>query len=292
MAYYEKYLKYKKKYLLLRKQYGNMKGGALETMPKLCFGTAQDNLDKMLKLALDHGITHIDGAEGYQYGKSHGIIRECIKLIPRENLWITWKADKITVEMIKAIITKLSCGYIDTFLVHHDSSCIAEDDFVQLQKAQKDGLIRFFGVSNCENFERIQYLRENYGISTIQIQSRPPGGEIKYRPKTESDFIEKCNGIGINVMLFASVSGIIGIDDLTDYSIFTEIYEQHNINKYYLQKYCYRTNNVLIISSVSGSSIKQNKEDSDAIERGDKLLDDSKMKDIETKLLRLTLNLQ
>ena len=48
-----------------RKNKRKFRGGALESMPQLCFGTAQANLKKMLELALRIGYRHIDGADAY-----------------------------------------------------------------------------------------------------------------------------------------------------------------------------------------------------------------------------------
>ena len=48
-----------------RKTKRKFRGGELESMPQLCFGTAQANLEKMLELALRIGYRHIDGADAY-----------------------------------------------------------------------------------------------------------------------------------------------------------------------------------------------------------------------------------
>ena len=48
-----------------RKNKQKFRGGALESMPQLCFGTAQYNVEKMLEQALRIGYRHIDGADAY-----------------------------------------------------------------------------------------------------------------------------------------------------------------------------------------------------------------------------------
>ena len=283
MSYYEKYLKYKNKYLLLKQQYG----GQLNSMPQLCFGTAQVNLQTTLNIALSNGIRHIDGAESYGRDDYKKIIRETIKQIPREKLWITWKADNINIEKITEIIAKLECSYIDTFLVHHDYDCTSETDFIELQKAQQMDIIRYFGVSNCEKIERLRYLKEKYNISTIQIQARPPGGQIKGRITTPPDFIKQCNDLGINVMLYGTVSGVNMSENFEAIFEFDDI---SHINKYYIQKYCMGTNNVLMIASVLGNSIIQNKNNFDIIMQGKKILSDDDMTKIEKILTKMILN--
>jgi diketogulonate reductase-like aldo/keto reductase len=86
MFYQKKYLKYKNKYLKLKNYIG---GNYLHTVPKLCFGTAQFNLDDNLKKALEIGIRHIDGADNYGLNYNDGsdyleTIKNNISIIPRE----------------------------------------------------------------------------------------------------------------------------------------------------------------------------------------------------------------
>jgi diketogulonate reductase-like aldo/keto reductase len=281
MQFYDKYLKYKNKYLKLKNQLG---GSPLTIMPQLCFGTAQYNLEKTLKIALhDNGIRHIDGADAYGGIDYLEIIKSEIKEIPREELWITWKSDDTSIENIRRIIEHLECRYIDTFLVHHDFKC--NHDLSNLVRTTELGLVRFIGVSNCENIVKLMEYKEKFNISTIQIQARPPGGSINNRPQLDPSFIERINLLDINVMLYATISGIT---NLNDYSI---IYDEIlNINKYYFQKYCLHKNNILITTSITGSSIEGNKNDIEKMIIGEEILSETKMEEIESKLKRLVLN--
>jgi diketogulonate reductase-like aldo/keto reductase len=246
-----KYLKYKKKYISIK----NQKGGApLLSMPQLCFGTAQLNLKINLTKALRLGYRHIDGAENYGKTEYKNIIKECIKIIPREQLWITWKCNSPTLEYINSICTELDCQYIDLFLFHH--SCGTEEGYYVLKEAQELCLIRYYGVSNCEDLSEICRLKSKYNIFANQIQARPPKGKIIGRNKfNPPNFIEECNKIGVNIMLFSSITGF------TQSPKFIEIFynEQHNliidkINKYYIQNYIKEKSNVLIVSSSSDQS--------------------------------------
>jgi diketogulonate reductase-like aldo/keto reductase len=286
MQFYNKYLKYKNKYLSLKKQLG---GNYLSYMPQLCFGTAQHNLSKTLKIALhENNIRHIDCADGYGGLEYLEIIKKEIKKIPRKKLWITWKSDNTSIENIIKIIESLECIYIDTFLVHHDYNCQAYIQLKNLNEAKKIGIIRFIGVSNCENIDKLIEYKNIYDIDTIQIQARPPNGTIDKRGiKINPYFIEIMNLHNINVMLFGTISGITNLEDFS--IIYSEI---SNVNKYYLQKYCLHKNNILIISSVSGSSIEINKIDFENIIAGKDLLTESKIEEIESKLKTLVLNFQ
>jgi diketogulonate reductase-like aldo/keto reductase len=265
-----------------------MGGEPLTIMPQLCFGTAQLNLENTLKIALhDNGIRHIDGADAYGGIDYLEIIKSEIKEIPREELWITWKSNDTSIENIRRIIEHLECRYIDTFLVHHDYDCIADAQLINLVEVKDLGLVRFIGVSNCENIDKLKEYKDKYNISTIQIQARPPGGLIDRRPQLDPSFIEIINLLDINVMLFGTMSSI---KNLKDYSIiFSEI---SNVNKYYLQKYCLHRNNILIIGSMYGSTIAENKMNFEKMLTGVDLLSETKIEEIESKLKRLVLNFQ
>jgi len=283
LKYKNKYLKYKNKYLKLKKQIG---GEPLSYIPQLCFGTAQYNLPKTLKIALhDNGIRHIDGADVYKFNYHPNyfeIIKDGIKEIPREELWITWKSNDTSVSNIREIIEKLECIYIDTFLVHHDG---CNSDLSDLIKAKDLGLIKFIGVSNCEDIDKLIEYKTKYNINTIQIQARPPRGSINGKPLIDPNFIEIINSHDINVMLYGTMSGIT---NLPNYSIIDS--EILNINKYYLQKYCLHKNNILITTSVTGSSIEVNKIDFEKMIAHEELLSETKMEEIESKLKTLVLN--
>ena len=263
-----------------RKQTG---GAPLKSMPQICFGTVQANLNKTLPAAIKMGYRHIDGAEAYgPVAKS--IISKELKKIPRKDMWITWKDNGITMEKIRRIIDKLDCSYIDLFLIHH--SCGSPADFTELKKAQAAGLIRFYGVSNCEDIEVIKKLKKEHNIYANQIQARPPGGRVAEREPMPADFIEQCNAIGVNIMLFGTISGISNsdnfgpiIDDIT------------NVNKYYIQKYISRMN-VLMVASISGSSLQQNLDDVTFATYGAKLLSDDTIRRIEDNLKRVQLSHQ
>ncbi len=255
-------------------------------MPQLCFGTAQYNLEDALSKALQLGYRHIDGAEAYAGGEIYtpgqykSIVAKCIREnIPnRHELWITWKEDGPTVGSIIRTIVELGCGYIDLFLIHH--SCGTEQDFDVLKKAQAGGLIRYFGVSNCEDFQKIISLKSTHGIYANQIQARPPGGEIQYRGKIDPEFIEKCNSIDVRIMLFATTSGFTETEP--KYKKLDKS-DEENLNKYYIQKYL-RPFNVLMVSSLFGGHLEPNLNAVRTFLSGTPLLKDADMRRIESGL--------
>jgi len=272
-----------------RKNKRKIRGGALESMPQLCFGTAQYNVEKMLEQALRIGYRHIDGADAYSSWQPHyfetirrvleKISSEAESPIKREELWITWKGEPKSIEEIRDTISKLNCEYIDLYLIHGWRKQWPMMDI--LRQAKDEGLIRNYGVSNCENIKDIQRLKsDEYDIYANQIQARPPSGKIEgRRPHMDKTFIEECNSLKIKIMLFATISGYLGGTVLNP-EIISEI------NKYYLQKYIQNKakGNVLMVSSVSGSSLKINYDDFKTIERGEELLPPAQMAEIEAEL--------
>ena len=253
-------------------------------MPQLCFGTAQNKLDKTINSALKIGYRHIDCADAYGNIEYKTIIKNAIQTITRKTLWITWKSSNITIENITLIIQDLNCDYIDLFLIHF--GCGNDLEFEILKQAQINGQIRYYGVSNCENIETIRELKTNHNIYANQIQARPPNGNINSRKKMSSTFIEDCNQIDVKIMLFGTISGIQNQTKNFEYFEYLK-----NVNKYYLQKYIKDKPNTLIVSSVNGNSLFQNYDDFKLNKEKD-LLNNDEMTIIEEQMQKLELSKQ
>ncbi len=278
----------KKKHSKKKLKYNNKIGGGLAIMPKLCFGTVQSSLAKNLQIALDIGYRHIDSADSYN---NSSIIREGLKSakIPRDDIWITWKGMPQTIDDIRKTVDSVGCKYFDLYLIHFWKKNYTQINI--LIEAQKQGLIRFYGVSNCYDKADIDNLTTGeYKIYANQIQARPPGGHILNRKDIDDDFIEYCNTHGVKVMLYASISGFL--EQMTSFG--EEEFEFiRTINPYYLQKYIYGDNNpnVLIVGSVSGRNLSTNYRLYEKGIKGEGLLDPSEIVKIETQLQGVTLAL-
>jgi hypothetical protein len=294
--FYKKYLKYKTKYNNLKYGGNPGDGSRIKEIPQLCFGTGQEGFDIYLPEALKAGYRHIDGADRYEFNLMKytsekgityfGVIKEIIKIIPRNELWITWKTTDLSRQNIQSIIEKLDCEYID-LLLHHDHCIIPSQELVTLC------LIRYFGVSNCED---LTYL-EGKNIYATQIQARPPKGNLRpvgydadkefiengFRdpPSPNFDkFVNSCNSLDVRVMLYGSTSSLLqrGAQG------FFRGDNIHLVNKYYLQKYIKGKKNILIVSSQSGLTIIPNIENFNKIMSGEDLLTSEEMKVIELEL--------
>jgi diketogulonate reductase-like aldo/keto reductase len=272
------------------------KSKPLDSMPQLCFGTVQSNLEHTLPKALEVGYRHIDGADAYEsISPGHRkTIRSALanfmaKGHSREELWITWKSDSITNESIQQRIKQLGCTYIDLFLIHHfDNNTLSGNIHMldELSKAKDAGLIHQFGVSNCEDSETVKKLKGSYDIYANQIQARPPGGQVHRRKLMIPDFVAQCNAIGVHCMFFASMSGVS--------EVYPEWYFDDTIkemiNKYYIQRFL-KPSNVLLVTSINPDSgtLEQNLSDVQTFLEGKKLLTDKEMAEMEERLKSITL---
>jgi diketogulonate reductase-like aldo/keto reductase len=235
-------------------------------MPQLCFGTVQANLETTLPMAIKIGYRHFDGADGYAHNDVNylKILRENLARLPRDEYWLTWKSNDITLDNIQRVLKELDCGYIDLFLKHH--GCGVAEEFDVLQEAVNFGLIRYYGVSNCEDIKQLKKLKAKYPLYANQVQARPPHGEVDGRKKINfQKFVLQCNALGIRIMLFASVSGLMMAPQ--GYIMVDRI---NRVNHYYIQKYILTvppTENVLIVSSIRGSSLLVNYQEFERFER-------------------------
>lgn len=235
-------------------------------MPQLCFGTVQANLKKTLPMAIEIGYRHFDGADGYAQNDVHyfEILKQNLARLPRHDYWLTWKSNNISLDNIRRVLEELDCGYIDLFLKHH--GCGVPEEFDVLQEAVNLGLIRYYGVSNCEDIKQLKKLKAKYPLYANQVQARPPHGEVDRRKKINfQKFVLQCNALGIRIMLFASVSGLMMAPQ--GYTMVDRI---NRVNHYYIQKYILTvppTENVLIVSSMSGSSLLVNYQEFEHFER-------------------------
>ena len=252
----------------------------LATMPQICFGTAQGvEITALIKKALSLGYRHFDGADSYGGKAFRKNFRDGIAGVDRHSIWITWKSNDISLDRIQQVVTDLNCEYIDLFLRHH--SCLTPRDYAELQKAKNEGLVRFIGVSNCENIKAIEMNKNKYDIYANQIQARPPGGDIQKKPRLDPDFIKQCNALGVSVMMFGTISGLINAGVYLSYNE----KKGPNINKYYIQKYL-KPSNVLMVSSMRTQSqtLQENINYVNTYLSGNELLKEDEMSEMEELL--------
>ncbi len=135
---------------------------------------------KLVRYAYDHGITYFDTAD--QYG-SHIYLRDAIKGLPREKLFIQSKTRATTKEMARADLDRfreeLGTDYIDSLLMHCMTRGNWPGDFRPvmdvLSDAKAKGTVRAVGVS-CHGLDPLRAAVDCDWIDVDLARINPVGG--------------------------------------------------------------------------------------------------------------------
>jgi predicted aldo/keto reductase-like oxidoreductase len=138
-----------------------------------------DKFVKLVHYAFDKGITYFDTAD--QYG-SHIYLRDAIKGLPREKLFIQSKTRATTAEMARADIERfreeLGTDYIDSLLMHCMVKKTWPTDFRPvmdvLSEAKARGKVRAVGVS-CHGMDPLQSAAQCEWIDIDLARINPVG---------------------------------------------------------------------------------------------------------------------
>jgi 1-deoxyxylulose-5-phosphate synthase len=118
-------------------------------------GLTQEGFTRLIRYAYDKGITYIDTADNY---RTHQMVREAIKGLPRERLFIQtkmpWHKPPFTdtpLQEIDRYRKELGVDYIDSLLIHCATKPTWPDDLKRMMDAFSEAksrkLIRVKGVS-------------------------------------------------------------------------------------------------------------------------------------------------
>jgi aryl-alcohol dehydrogenase-like predicted oxidoreductase len=185
------------------------------------FGWGPQNDDDSIKAihhALDLGINWIDTAAVYGLGHSEEIVAKVLKGISNRPYVFTkcslvWnkkrkvsnslKADSLRREC-EASLKRLQVDTIDLYQVHWpDPEKDIEEGWSTLAELQKEGKLRFIGVSNF-NVEQIKRAEKIAPVSTLQ----PPYSML--RPAVEKEILPYCTEHNIGVISYSPmVSGLL-----------------------------------------------------------------------------------
>lgn len=113
------------------------------------------NADAVCK-ALDEGINNFDTAEGYGEGHSEEVLGKAIKN-RRKDIFLATKVSKKNLRpsdlrnSITGSLKRLCTDYVDLYYIHWPNPEIPlEETMLEMVKIQKEGLIRYIGVSNFD----------------------------------------------------------------------------------------------------------------------------------------------
>ncbi|MBN2128961.1 MAG: aldo/keto reductase [Sedimentisphaerales bacterium] len=148
----------------------------------------QDGFNRLIRYAYDQGITYIDIARGY---RTHGMLREAIKGLPREKLFIQTKMGGVpnkAFENIEQYCMDYGVDYIDCLLVH----CTVTPDWDErrklvldaMEKAKDKKIIRAHGVS-CHSLPALKRSVDVDFVDVHLVRINPQGAYMD-TPRTDT----------------------------------------------------------------------------------------------------------
>ena len=141
----------------------------------------QEGFNRLIRYAYDQGITYIDIARSY---RTHGMLREAIKGLPREKLFIQTKMggnpDK-PLEDIDRYRQDYGVDYIDSLLIHCTITPTWEEErkrvMEAMQEAKDKKIIRAHGVS-CHSLPALARGVELDWVDVHLVRVNPQGSHM------------------------------------------------------------------------------------------------------------------
>jgi predicted aldo/keto reductase-like oxidoreductase len=141
-------------------------------------GLGQDGFNRLVRYAYDQGIRYIDIARSY---RTHGMLKEAIKGLPREKLFIQTKMGgnpEKPLEDIDAYRQTYGVDYIDCLLVHCTITPNWDDERKRvmdaMQEAKDKQIIRAHGVS-CHSLPALRLAAELDWVDVNLVRINPQG---------------------------------------------------------------------------------------------------------------------
>jgi len=141
----------------------------------------REEFNRLVRYAYDQGITYIDTAQSYN---THEWVRDAIKPLPREKLFIQTKMHKNTekpLEVLDRFRKELNTDYLDSVLVH----CAVTKNWDEEQKimleafeeAKDKQIIRAHGVS-CHSLPALSRAAQLDWVDVHLVRINPQGAHI------------------------------------------------------------------------------------------------------------------
>lgn len=144
-------------------------------------GLGQEGFNALIKYAYDHGITYIDTADAY---RTHTWVREAIKGLPREKLFIQTKMGGQPEDPLKEIDRfrqELDTDYLDSLLIHCKVTADWDETHKRLidvfSEAKARGIIRSHGVS-CHSLPATAKAAQLAWVDVNLVRVNPQGAHI------------------------------------------------------------------------------------------------------------------
>ncbi|MGH7967665.1 MAG: aldo/keto reductase [Limisphaerales bacterium] len=141
----------------------------------------REGFDRLIRYAYDQGITYIDTAESYH---THEYIREAIKGLPREKLYIQTKmpgTPEKPAEVLDRYRRELGIEYFDCVLSHYATTADWDDKRKRvldaLQEAKEKKILRAKGVS-CHGLPALRRATAVPWVDVQLVRLNPQGRHI------------------------------------------------------------------------------------------------------------------
>ncbi|MBD3215420.1 MAG: aldo/keto reductase [Candidatus Lokiarchaeota archaeon] len=139
-----------------------------------------DQWKESLKTGIELGMTHIDTAEVYGWGKAEKIVGKVIKEYDRDELFITSKIlpihfrRKTMKKAAEKSLNRLDIDHFDLYIIHWPNPLISlEKQMGVMEKLVREGKTRYIGVSNfsVEQFKKAQKLLKKGELINNQLNA-------------------------------------------------------------------------------------------------------------------------
>ena len=141
----------------------------------------QEKFTRLIRYAYDQGITYIDTAQSY---RTHEMVREAIKGLPREKLFIQSKMPGIPekpLEVIDQYCKELNVDYIDSLLLHCGTRKTWPQERKRLmdafEEAKQKKIIRAHGIS-CHTIPASAVAATLDWVDVNLVRINPQGSNI------------------------------------------------------------------------------------------------------------------
>lgn len=141
----------------------------------------REGFNRLIRYAYDQGITYIDTAESY---KTHEYVRDAIKGLPREKLFIQTKMPGLPekpLEVLDRYRKELDTDYLDSLLLHYATTNNWHEERKRLMdalaEAQEKKLIRAKGVS-CHGLPALTRATQVSWVDVHLVRLNPQGKRV------------------------------------------------------------------------------------------------------------------
>ncbi len=140
-----------------------------------------EGFDRLIRYAYDRGITYIDTAQSY---RTHEFVREAIKGLPREKLFIQTKmpgTPEKPLEVLDRYRQELGVEYLDSVLSHYATTSTWDDErrrvLDALEEAKEKKIIRAKGVS-CHGLPALRRATQVSWVDVHLVRINPQGRHV------------------------------------------------------------------------------------------------------------------